>query len=292
VRRSTGAGDPAGARLSALLEQGFVVAGGAYDALSATLLEGVGYEAIYLSGAGVTISRLGMPDLGLITLTEMLDVARRVVQRAGVPVIADVDTGFGGAINVARTVEEFAAAGVAAIQLEDQEFPKRCGHLDGKSVIPREDFVTKVKVADRVRAGTGMLVIGRTDAIAVEGLDAAIDRANAALDAGADIAFVEAPRSMAEVEAVAARVGGRKLFNLVAGGNSPDIAFSELERLGFALAILPPLGLVAAYEAIGRLGAEVLASGSDEPLRALDVPPRKLFETYGLDEWLAVGQNE
>ena len=274
------------------LGEGMVVAGGAFDSLSARLLEQAGYEALYLTGAGVTISRLGMPDLGLITLSEMLDVARRVAQRATVPVIADIDTGFGGSINVMRAVEDFGAAGIAAVQLEDQEFPKRCGHLDGKSVISRRDFVTKVGVAARVRADSGMLLIGRTDAIAVEGLDAAIDRANAALDAGADIAFVEAPRTLAEIEAVAARVEGPKLFNLVAGGKSPGIGFAQLEELGFALAILPPLALLSAYEAIERVAAAVLASGSDEPLRDLRLPPQRLFQTYGLEEWLAVEHAE
>lgn len=274
------------------LAEGMVVAGGAFDSLSARLLEQAGYEALYLTGAGVTISRLGMPDLGLITLSEMLDVARRVAQRAAVPVIADIDTGFGGAVNVARAVEDFGAAGVAAVQLEDQEFPKRCGHLEGKSVVPIDEFVAKVRVAARVREPAGTLLIGRTDAIAVEGLDAAIDRANAALAAGADIAFVEAPRTRAEIEAVAERVEGPKLFNLVAGGQSPEISFAQLEQLGFCLAILPPLALVSAYEAIERVAAAVLASGSDEPLRELRLPPRRLFQAYGLEEWLALERPE
>jgi 2-methylisocitrate lyase-like PEP mutase family enzyme len=283
--------NPGAKGLQELLDRGgLTVCGGAYDSLSAVLVEQAGYEALYLTGAGVTISRIGVPDIGLITLPEMLDVARRITLRSNVPLVADIDTGFGGTVNVARTIEEFGAADVAAVHLEDQEFPKRCGHLAGKSVVPIEDYLAKVRVADRARQDSGMLLIARTDAVSVEGLDAAIDRVNAALDAGADIAFVEALGSIGDLEAVAERVDGPKLYGMVAGGKSPDLTFAQLEELGFCLNLMPQLAIVPAYDAIRRAAVEVKAAGSDELIREIGLGPREVFETYGLNEWLALDE--
>lgn len=265
-----------------------VLAGGCYDCLSAALLEEVGFGCIAISGAGVAASLLGVPDLGLVTLTEMTDVARRVTARAGVPVVADIDTGFGGLVNVARTIEEFVAAGVAAVHLEDQRFAKRCGHLDGKEIVSTEEFIEKIRTADRARGGDPMLLIARTDALAVHGVDAAIDRAKRALDAGADMAFVEAPSSLSEVEAIAEAVPGPKVYNLVTGGRSPALRVAELGQLGYQLVITPVVALYPTVSAIRTVARAVLERGDDVPLQELDLTPKAFFEAVGLGHWLQI----
>jgi 2-methylisocitrate lyase-like PEP mutase family enzyme len=278
-------------KLETLLDSdGLTVAGGAYDVMSAVLVEQAEYEAIYVTGAGVTMSRLGVPDLGLITMPEMLETAGRIARRCDVPVISDIDTGFGGTLNVARTIEEFGLAGVAAVHLEDQVFPKRCGHLSGKEVIPSEEYVQKVRAAIQAREGSGLKLIARTDARSVEGIDAAIDRVNAAMNAGADIAFVEALESTEDLEAVSERVEGPKLYGMVANGRSPDLTFAMLEELGFSITLMPQLAWVPAYDAIRRHAAEVKERGSDEPLRKDGMGPLEMFEAFGLQEWLAVDE--
>lgn len=276
------------ARLRALLADGGVFVGSCYDCLTSRLVEDAGFPAIYISGAGVAVSRLGIPDLGLVTQTEMVDVARRIAARAGVPVISDVDTGYGGVLNVSRTIEEFGAAGIAAVHIEDQVFPKRCGHLRGKEVIEATEYLAKIRAADRARAASGMMIIARTDAIAVEGFDAAIDRGNRALAAGADMVFVEAPTSMEQVEAIADRIEGPKMFNLLAGGVSPTLTFDELTELGFDLVIVPPVAVSTAVQSVRQMAKAVFEARSDAPLRELGLGTNEFFELFGLGNWLAL----
>jgi 2-methylisocitrate lyase-like PEP mutase family enzyme len=230
------------ARLRSLLDDaGPVVAPGAFNALFAKLIEEAAFPAVYLSGAGVANSLLGLPDLGILTQTEMVAVADRVCQAVDVPVIADGDTGYGGVHNVARTVQLYERAGVAAIQLEDQEFPKKCGHFEGKQVVEPEAMIQRILAARDARSGPdGILIIARTDARAPLGLDEAIDRARAYGAAGADLLFVEAPRSEEELARVGAELKGHRLMaNMVEFGKTPLLPADDLAALGFSLVIYP-----------------------------------------------------
>lgn len=276
--------------LRSLLDADTVFAGSCYDCLSAAILEEAGYPCLTISGAGVAASLLGVPDIGLVTHTEMVEVARRVARRVRVPVIADIDTGFGNALNVMRTVDEFVAAGVAAVHIEDQVFPKRCGHISGKDVVDSDEFIEKIRAAARAREGSELVLIARTDAIAVHGIDDAIERARAALDAGADVAFVEAPTSMEQIEAIATAVPGHKLFNLATGGRSPSVPVDELAALGFNLVIVPTVALYAAVDAMRRAARDVLEARGDAPLQPLGLSPLDLFELVGMRDWSIVAE--
>jgi 2-methylisocitrate lyase-like PEP mutase family enzyme len=215
-----------------------VVAPGAYDCVTARLIAKAGFPCVYMTGAG-TSAALGFPDYGLLTLTEMAGHAGRIARAVSVPVIADADTGYGSALNVFRTVREFEREGVAALHLEDQVHPKRCGHMEGKEIVSQENFASRIRAAVDARTDSDLVIIARTDAIAVEGYESAIDRANAAIEAGADVAFVEAPRTLAEIERVPREVKGLCLLNLVDGGKTPLIDFAQAERVGYRIAILP-----------------------------------------------------
>lgn len=239
-----------------------LLAPGIFDALTALLAEQAGFEAVYLSGASVAYTRLGRPDIGLVTVSEIENTLANIRERVALPIIVDADTGFGNALNVRRTVrmlERAAAGGALAIQLEDQTMPKRCGHLDGKSVVPVGEMVGKIKAALDERRESETLIIARTDAAAVEGLDAALDRAEAYLAAGADVLFVEALRSEADMRATIARLAGRVplMANMVEGGKTPLLAANTLEALGFSLVIFPG-GLVRAQTFSARLYFEEL----------------------------------
>jgi 2,3-dimethylmalate lyase len=226
-----------------------VVAPGAYDALSARLVERAGFAAVYVTGFGASASLLGRPDVGLLSFAEMADHARRIVQAVGIPVIADADDGYGNPLNVIRTVREYEAAGVAALHVEDQVSPKRCGHLEGKAVIPAAEMVEKLRAAVETRRE--MLIIARTDARAVEGLDAALERARLYREAGADALFVEAPEDEREVAAIAQAFPDTPLlFNAVDGGKTPPLALDRLRELGFSLVISPLTTLFAAAHAV------------------------------------------
>ena len=215
-----------------------VVAPGVYDGLSARLAVRAGFSAIYATGGGIARS-MGYPDLGLLSPSEIVDRLANIVEQAGVPVIADADTGYGNALNVRRAVREFERAGVAAFHLEDQTFPKRCGHYDDKSVVPTAEMVQKLRAARDALADPDLLLIARTDALAVEGFDAAIDRAHAYEAAGADVIFVEAPTTEAEVEAIAKRVTAPKLINMFQGGKTPLVPLAKLRELGYRIVIIP-----------------------------------------------------
>ena len=216
-----------------------LLAPGVYDALTALLAEQAGFEAVYLSGASIAYTRLGRPDIGLVTASEVADTLQNIRERVSIPVIVDADTGFGNALNVARTVKQFERAGASVIQLEDQVTPKRCGHLDGKALVPAAEMAGKLKAAlDSRRAA---LVMARTDAIAVEGFEAAMERAERYLEAGAEVLFIEAPRSEQEMKAVTQRFAARVplLANIVEGGKTPVLDAASLEALGYRLAIFP-----------------------------------------------------
>lgn len=263
--------------LKARLGQGAtLMAPGVYDGLSARLAAQAGFEAVYMTGFGVSGSALGMPDIGLLTATEMADRARALVEAAGpVPLIADGDNGHGNELNVARLVRMYEQAGVACIQLEDQVFPKRCGHMASKDVIPRADAVTKIAAAVAARVSPDFLIMARTDARAVHGMDEALRRADAFLSAGADLLFVEAPQSLEELRRVAETFKGAALVaNMVEDGKTPYLPVTDLQAMGFSLAIYPVSALLVAARSLqqayaamaeaGQLPAGVSRHGFDE----------------------------
>jgi carboxyvinyl-carboxyphosphonate phosphorylmutase len=244
------------ARLRELLaDRAPLLAPGAYDALSARLVEQAGFAAVYMTGFGTTASLIGRPDVGLLSGTEMVDNARRIVAAVDVPVIADADTGYGNALNVLRTVQLYEQAGVAGIQLEDQVLPKKCGHMSGKALIGADEMVGKIRAAVEARRDPDLVVIARTDAVAVAGLEAAIDRARAFADAGADLLFVEAPTSEEDIAHIADELRGVAplVFNWAEGGRTPPLPLSRIRELGFALVIYPIGTLLAATAGIRSL---------------------------------------
>src|SRR6266581_7522393 len=272
------------ARFRELLRRdGMVVAPGAYDCITARLIERAGFDAVYMTGAG-TAATLGYPDFGLVTMSEMVANAGRIATAVGLPVIADADTGYGNELNVVRTVRAYEAAGVAGIHIEDQGFPKKCGHLDDKEIVPREDWLAKIRAAATSRRSPDFLVIARTDSRAVAGFDEAIARANAAISAGADMAFVEAPQTLEEVAAVPRMVQGPCLLNVVRGGKTPDLDLREAERMGYKLAIVPGLLIKNVIGICDRMLAELKATHHHPPpVEEITVP--EMFRRFGADEW-------
>ena len=222
-----------------LAEPAIVVAPGAYDCITARLVEVTGFDALYITGSGVSMSALGAPDMGALSFGEILDRVRRICDAVSIPVIADADTGYGGPLNVIRTVREFERAGVSAIQLEDQEWPKKCGHEPGRRVASSREMEQRIKAAVDARVDADVMIVARTDAIASEGFEAALERAGRYRDAGADILFVEAPQDEAQLGEVPRRLGAPCLANMVEGGRTPVLPFRRLEGLGFKLAIYP-----------------------------------------------------
>jgi len=263
-----------------------IVAPGAYDGITARLIEQAGFAAIYMTGAG-TAASLGYPDLGLVTMSEMVANAGRIVAAVEVPVIADADTGYGNELNVFRTVHEFEARGVAGIHIEDQIFPKRCGHLEGKEIISREDYLTKIRAAIAARRDRDFAIIARTDARAVAGFDEAIGRANAALAAGADMAFVEAPQTEDEVAAVPRLVDGPCLLNVVRGGRTPEIDLREAETMGYKLAILPGLLIKSVVGICDKVLSE-LKTTRRHPALIKEMTLAEMFGRFGAAEWDAL----
>jgi 2-methylisocitrate lyase-like PEP mutase family enzyme len=274
----------AGARLRELLDGPEpVVAPGAYDCLTARIVQDAGFPAVYMTGAG-TAASLGYPDYGLLTMSEMAANAARIAATVGVPVIADADTGFGNELNVVRTVREYAAAGVAALHIEDQVFPKRCGHLDRKQVIGADEFVSKVRAAAENRPDPDLALIARTDARAVVGFDEAIERVNRALQAGADVAFVEAPQTLDELAEIPRRVAGPCLLNIVAGGRTPDVSLQQAAEFGYRLLIVPVL-LLAAVLAAGDAALAGLAATGRHPDGVPIIGVEQIFRRAGADSW-------
>ena len=224
---------------SRLHEQRLIAAPGAYDALTALLVERAGFEAVYLTGSGVAYTHLGAPDLGLVTETEMRDRLWQITDRVDLPVIADADTGYGGLLNVGRTVRDYERAGAAALQIEDQTFPKRCGHYANKSVVPIEEMLARVRAALDARVDPDLQIIGRTDALATSGFDVALERANLMVAEGVDVAFVEAPTDAAQLARIPAAVSAPVLVNIVEGGRTPNVPLDQLEQWGYRIAIFP-----------------------------------------------------
>jgi 2-methylisocitrate lyase-like PEP mutase family enzyme len=279
-------------KLAALLAApGIVVAPGCYDAFSALMAERAGFAALYVSGASIAYARLGRPDVGLFGLAELADTVAAIAERVSAPLIVDADTGFGNAINAQRTMRVLARAGAAAIQIEDQAMPKRCGHLRGKVLIPTAEMTGKLRAAADARPADGPLVIARTDAIAVEGFDAAMDRAEAYLAAGADILFVEAPRTEAELAEVGRRFAGRVplLANMVEGGSTPVLPAQRLAELGFRIAIFPGGTMRAVAHALGAYFASLAQHGTTAPMRGQMLDLAGLNAILGLDAMLAEG---
>lgn len=274
------------ARLRALLGRpGCVVAPGVADALGARLVAMEGFDAVYMTGFGTSLTRLGMPDVGLLTETEMVDNAARIADASQLPVVADADTGYGNPVNVRRTIRDYERAGVAGVHLEDQQWPKRCGHLSGKRVIPTQEMVAKLKSACDARRDRDFVIIARTDAIAVEGIEAAFERAERYREAGADVLFVEAPVGVAQVQQVAARFKGVPLlYNMAASGKTPDLPADELGRLGFKLAIYPNWILLAAIPAMQNLLRELKRAGGIAHMRDKVADFKTFTEVAGLPE--------
>jgi 2-methylisocitrate lyase-like PEP mutase family enzyme len=235
---------------------------GAANALTARVIEDLGFEAIYVTGAGVTNTFLGMPDIGLISVTELAEHVRAMRDAVAVPLIVDADTGFGNAINVGRTVRLLERSGANAIQFEDQEFPKRCGHFSGKSVVPGAEMVQKIRAAVDARTDADLMIVARTDAIAVNGFDDAIERAQAYIEAGADMTFVEAPRTAEQIAEIPKRLGVPQLINIVAGGLTPMLGLDELERMGYSLVLYANAALQASLAGMQNVLGHLKANGS------------------------------
>ena len=256
----------ASTRLRELLRSGeVIVAPGVWDGLSARLVARAGFVAAYATGGGIARS-MGYPDLGLLSLSEIVDRLANIVEHARVPVIADADTGYGNALNAQRAVREFERAGVAALHLEDQTFPKRCGHYDDKAVVPTREMTQKLRAARDAMTDTDIVLIARTDALAVEGLEAAIDRAHAYASAGADMIFVEAPVSVEQIETIARRVPQPKLINMFQGGKTPLVPVARLKTLGYQIVIVPSDLQRAAIRAMDDVLAALARDGSSAAL--------------------------
>jgi 2-methylisocitrate lyase-like PEP mutase family enzyme len=269
-----------------------LLAPGVYDALTALIAEQAGFEALYLSGASISYTRLGRSDIGLTTFSEVEDTLARITERVRVPVIVDADTGFGNALNVQRTVRGFERAGAAMIQLEDQTFPKRCGHLDGKTVVPQAEMQGKLRAALDARESAATLILARTDALAVEGLDAALDRAEAYLDCGVDALFIEALRTPEQMDAACRRFAGRVplLANMVEGGKTPVQSAGELGHRGFRIVIFPGGTARAVAHALQGYCASLASHGSTAPWRDRMLDFDGLNAVVGTTELLASGR--
>jgi 2-methylisocitrate lyase-like PEP mutase family enzyme len=275
-----------------LAESRVLLAPGVYDALSALIAEQAGFEALYLSGASIAYTRLGRSDLGLTTYSEVEDVLARITERVPVPVIVDADTGFGNALNVQRTVRGFERAGAAMVQLQDQGFPKRCGHLDGKTLVPLTEMQGKLRAALDARQRSDTLILARTDAIAVEGLDAALERAEAYLACGVDALFIEALRSPEQMDAACSRFARRVplLANMVEGGKTPVQDAQELGRRGFRIVIFPGGTARAVAHTLAGYYASLRHNGSTSPWRGQMLDLDGLNAVIGTAQLIAQGR--
>jgi 2-methylisocitrate lyase-like PEP mutase family enzyme len=275
-----------------LKRPGLIVAPGCYDALSALLIERAGFDAAYVSGASIAYTRLGRPDIGLVSFTELADIVAAIRERVSIPLIVDMDTGFGNALNVQRSVKLLAQAGATALQLEDQVTPKRCGHLAGKDLVSTAEMSGKIRAALETRPNDEVLLIARTDAIAVEGFDSALQRADAYLSAGADMLFIEAPQSAEQLAIIGKRFGGRLplLANMVEGGRTPLRDATELERLGFSIAIFPGGTVRALAHHLTAYFASLKAHGTTAPFRDRMLDFKGINDIIGTDAMLETGK--
>ena len=266
-----------------IAKEGMVVAPGCYDGLTAKLIRQAGFNAIYMSG-GSTSSAHGYPDYGLLTMSEMVENASRIADAVDVPVISDADNGYGNELNVYRTIRAFEKAGVAGVHIEDQVFPKRCGHLDDKELVSREDYVAKIRAAVDARRDPNFMIIARTDARAGHGLAEAVARVNAAIAAGADMAFVEAPQTMEEMAQVPRLVKGPCLLNIVRNGKTPEVTLGQAKEMGYVVSIVPGLLLASVIGAVDQ-ALEGLKREQRHPVPIADLGPREMFNRVGALEW-------
>jgi 2-methylisocitrate lyase-like PEP mutase family enzyme len=284
--------------LSARLSRSpILIAPGVYDALTALIAERAGFEALYVSGAGIAYTRLGRPDIGLVGMSEVMQTVTLIRDRVGVPLIVDADTGYGNALNVQRTVRLLERAGASAVQIEDQVFPKRCGHLDDKTLVPADEMAGKIKAAVDARTSSETLIIARTDAVAVEGFERALARAEVYREAGADVLFVEAPRLQDELGRITQRLGknGGKpaplMVNMVEGGKTPMLPAGELEGLGFSMVIFPGAIVRSLAKAAEDFYTSLKARSSTDPFRARMFDFDALNQLIGTPEMLERGKS-
>ena len=270
-----------------LNQPGIIQAPGSYDCLTAKLIQQAGFPAVYMTGAGTSVAQLGYPDLGLATMTDMIANAASITDILDVPLIADADTGYGGILNVRRTVRQYERAGVAAIHIEDQEMPKRCGHLDDKKVVSTEDMVQKIRAAVDARTDDDFTIIVRTDSIAVTGWEDAMVRCEEYIKAGADALFVEALRTPEEVEQVGKNISVPLLYNFVESGKSPLLSAADLEKFGFKIVIYPASALLAVTRVVEKIMAQLKETGTTAHLIDDMVSLEACFEVVGLSEMLA-----
>jgi 2-methylisocitrate lyase-like PEP mutase family enzyme len=265
---------------------------GVYDPFTSLVAEQAGFEALYVSGAAIAYTRLGRPDIGLVSMSEVVETVALIRDRVHAHLVVDADTGYGNALNVERTVRLLERAGANAIQIEDQDFPKRCGHLDDKTLIPASEMVGKIKAATDTRQSPDTLIVARTDAVAVEGLDRAIERALLYRDAGADLLFIEAPKAREELEKITIRAGGTVplMANMVEGGKTPMLSASELEMLGFSLVIFPGGIVRALAKTATEYYASLAAHGSTQPFRAHMFDFTELNELLGTPRMIELGK--
>lgn len=266
-----------------LEEPGMLIAPGGYDAITAKLIEQAGFPLAYMTGAGTSAS-LGFPDYGLVTMSEMAENAGVMARAVRIPVISDADTGYGNELNMTRTVREFESRGVAGIHVEDQVMPKRCGHLDNKEIEPLDRYLSKIHAAAHARSDPDFLIIARTDSRASMGLDEAIARGNAALEAGADMVFIEAPQTLEEVREIPRRIDGPCLLNVVQGGKTPAINLKDAEEMGYKIAILPGLLLRAAVNVFDDV-LQSVKTHHEAPAHLNATTPHQTFRRFGADEW-------
>jgi 2,3-dimethylmalate lyase len=261
-----------------------LIAPGCYDAMSARLIQEAGFRVIYATGAGISNSQFGFSDVGLTTQTEILEQVRQIVNVVDRPVMVDVDTGYGNVLNLIRTVKEFERAGAAALQIEDQTFPKKCGHFEGKDVVAREEMINKLKAAVDTRVDGDLIIIARTDARAVFGIEEAIDRAHAYVEAGADVIFVEAPETEEEIRRIAREISVPKVANMVEGGKTPLRSARDLEALGFQVALFANCVLRSSVKAIQRTLKHLMERGSTTEILDDMITMKERNRITGLDE--------
>lgn len=259
---------------------------GVFDTLSARIAQRVGFPMAFVSGYSVAATAIGEPDMGLLTQTELVERARRICMSVEIPIIVDADTGYGNPLNVHRTVRELIAAGAAGCFLEDQVWPKKCGHMKGKRVIPREDYVQKVRAAVDARGGRDFFIVARTDALAVHGLDEAVARVTDARGVGADASFIEAPTSLDELEAIGRRAPAPNVANMIEGGRTPVLPRARLAELGFQLILYPLTGLFGAARAMDSLYRGLREAGT------IAADPERLFTFAEFNELIGAGERE
>ena len=260
-----------------------LIAPGAYDAMSAKIIEAVGFEAVYMTGFGTAAGVLGLPDIGLVTMTEMVENAKRIADSISLPLIADADTGYGNHLNVVRTIQEYEKAGVDGIQIEDQISPKRCGHMEGQKIVPVSEMVTKLRAASEVRQNEDTVIIARTDAISAIGFDEAIERGNIFRENGADLLFIEAPTTKEQLEKIPKLINGPVLVNVAP--KTPYMNVKEYEAFGYAMAIYPAISLTAAFAAIKAKLKELKGFGITGDDGHGDVPFAELIDFLGLSKY-------